>query len=66
MEKYEIRLCEKPTLTVEEAAALYNIGENKLRDLTDKDSCPYVLFVGRKKLIKRKQFDDFICKAFSI
>ena len=28
MEKYEIRLCERPTLTVEEAAALYNIGEH--------------------------------------
>ncbi|WP_026496671.1 excisionase [Butyrivibrio sp. WCD3002] len=66
VEKYEIRLCERPTLTVEEAAALYNIGENKLRDLTDQDSCPYVLFVGRKRLIKRKQFDDYIGKAFSI
>ena len=56
MEKYEIRLCERPTLTVEEAAALYNIGEHKIRDLTEKDSCPYVLYVGRKRLIKRKQF----------
>ncbi|WP_091872001.1 excisionase [Butyrivibrio sp. INlla16] len=66
METYDIRLCERPTLTVEEAAALYNIGENKLRDLTDKDSCPYVLFVGRKRLIKRKQFDEYIGKAYSI
>ena len=65
-EKYEIRLCERPTLTVEEAAALYNIGEHKLRDLTEQDSCPYVLYVGRKRLIKRKQFDDYIAKAFSI
>jgi hypothetical protein len=37
-----------------------------LRDLTDKDSCPYVLFVGRKRLIKRKQFDEYIGKAYSI
>ena len=66
MGKYEIRLCERPTLTVEEAAALYNIGEHKLRDLTEKDSCPYVLYVGRKRLIKRKQFDEYISKAFSI
>ena len=65
MEKYEIRLCERPTLTVEEAA-LYNIGEHKIRDLTEKDSCPYVLYVGRKRLIKRKQFDEYISKAFSI
>lgn len=64
MEKYDIRLAERPTLTIEEAAALYNIGEHKLRDLTDKDSCPYVLYVGRKRLIKRKQFDDYIANAF--
>lgn len=66
MEKYDVRLCERPTLTVEEAAFLYNIGENKIRELTDEDSCPYVLFVGRKRLIKRKQFDEFIGKAYSI
>ena len=48
----EIRLSEKPTLTVQEAAALYNIGENKIRELSEKDSCPFVIFVGRKRLIK--------------
>ena len=57
---------DKPTLTIEEAAALYNIGEHKLRELTDSDSCSFVLYVGRKRLIKRKQFDDYIAKAFSI
>lgn len=57
---------DKPTLTIEEAAALYNIGEHKLRELTDSDTCSFVLYVGRKRLIKRKQFDDYIAKAFSI
>ncbi len=57
---------DKPTLTIEEAAALYNIGEHKLRELTDSENCSFVLYVGRKKLIKRKQFDDYIAKAFSI
>ncbi len=60
------RIENKPTLTIEEAACLYNIGEHKLRELTDSDSCPFVLYVGRKRLIKRKQFDDFIAKSFSI
>lgn len=64
MEKPQIK--DKPTLTVEEAACLYNIGENKIRELTDSDNCPFVLFVGRKRLIKRKQFDDYIAKAYSI
>ncbi|WP_051638450.1 excisionase [Butyrivibrio sp. NC2002] len=62
----EIRLSERPTLTIEEAAALYNIGENKLRELTDADECKFVLFVGRKRLIKRKQFDEYIGRSFSI
>ena len=63
-EKPEIK--EKPTLTIEEAASLYNIGEHKLRELTELDTCSFVLYVGRKRLIKRKQFDDYLAKSFSI
>lgn len=57
---------DKPMLTIEEAASLYNIGEHKLRELTDSDSCSFVLYVGRKRLIKRKQFDEYIARSFSI
>ena len=64
IEKPQIK--DKPTLTIEEAASLYNIGEHKLRELTDNDSCNIVLYVGRKRLIKRKQFDDYLAKSFSI
>ena len=64
MEKPQIK--DKPTLTIEEAAWLYNIGESKLRELTDSDNCSFVLYVGRKRLIKRKQFDDYLSKSFSI
>lgn len=64
MQKPEIK--DKPLLTIEETALLYNIGEHKLRELTDDDKCLFVLYVGRKRLIKRRQFDDFIAKSFSI
>lgn len=64
IEKPQIK--DKPTLTIEEAAALYNIGEHKLRELTEVDTCSFVLYVGRKRLIKRKQFDDYLAKSFSI
>lgn len=57
---------DKPTLTIEEASALYNIGEHKLREISDTDNCNFVLYVGRKRLIKRKQFDEYIAKSFSI
>ena len=55
---------DKPTLTIEEASALYNIGEHKLREISDADNCNFVLYVGRKRLIKRKQFDEYIAKSF--
>ena len=64
LEKPQIK--DKPLLTIEEATFLYNIGEHKLRELTDSDNCSFVLYVGRKRLIKRKQFDDYLSKSFSI
>ena len=64
--KYDVRLSEKINLTVEEAAALSNIGEHKIRELTDSNNCPFVLWVGRKRLIKREQFQKYLEKEFSI
>ena len=63
--KYEVPIYEKSNLTLEEAAAYFNIGVNKLRQLTDDDKCPFVLWVGSKRLIKRKKMDEylsFLCK----
>ena len=62
----EIPIWEKSNLTVEEAAAYSGIGMNKLRDLSDKETCPFVLWVGRKRLIKRRKLDEYIEKAYSI
>ncbi len=54
--KVKIPPWEKFSLTLEEAAAYYGIGMNKLRELTNEEKCKYVLFVGNKRLIKRKLF----------
>ena len=61
-----ISICDKELLTLSEAAVLYNIGINKIRDLTNDDNCPFVLFVGNKRLIKRRQFNSFLSNAYSI
>lgn len=66
MKKEEIRLCEKVCLTLEEAAVLFNIGVNKLRELTNNDSCKFVLWVGSKRLIKRKVFEAYLETEFSV
>ena len=62
----EIPIWERSNLTVEEAAAYSGIGMNKLRDLSDKETCPFVLWVGTKRLIKRRKLDEYIEKAYSI
>jgi len=62
----EVPISQKSCMTVEEAAAYSNIGQNKLRALTDDDNCPFVLWVGTKRLIKRRAFDEYLAKAYSI
>ncbi len=64
--KHEVPVWEKANLTLEEAAAYSNIGINRLRDLSDEQNCPFVLWVGSKRLITRKQFDAFMEKSYSI
>ena len=62
----EIPIWEKSNLSLEEAAAYSGIGINKLREITNEDRCKFVLWVGNKRLIKRRLFDQFIEQASSI
>lgn len=64
--KYEVPIWEKSNLTIEEAAAYSGIGMNKLRELTNDDHCPFVLWNGNKRLIKRRELDKYLEKQFSI
>lgn len=50
----------KLTLTIREASMYSNIGINRIEALLRKPNCPFVLFVGTKKLVKRKEFEEFI------
>ena len=56
----------KFTLTVKEAAEYFNIGENRIRDMSDQNDCPFVLWIGSKRLIKRKKFEDHLNGQYSI
>lgn len=64
--KYNIPVWEKILLTVDEAAALFNINKNKIRKISNDDNCSYVLWNGNKKLIKRKQFEKYLFDTYSI
>ena len=43
-----------------------NIGINKIDELAKKPNCPFVIYIGRKKLIKRKEFEKFISDNIEI
>lgn len=57
-----VPIWEKVTLTLEEASAYSNIGINKLYTIANEPSCPFVLFVGNRKLIKRTAFEQYLLK----
>ena len=62
----KVPVWEKANLSLEEAAAKFGIGINKLRDMTNDENCPFVLWNGNKRLIKRKQLERFLETAYSI
>ena len=62
----EVPIWEKTTKTLEEAAMNTKIGMNKLRQITDKDDKQLVLWVGSKRLIKRKALEKYIDQSYSI
>ena len=64
--KREVPISEKANLTLDEAAAYFGIGINKLREITNDNNCPFVLWCGSKRLIKRKALDEYLAKMYSI
>lgn len=64
--RFEVPIWEKSNLTVDEAAVYFNIGKHRIKELSDDDDCPFVIWVGSKRLIKRKKFEEFLEGVFSI
>lgn len=58
IEKVPIHL--KMTLTIKEAAEYSNIGINKIDSMLKQPNSPFVLYVGTRKLVKRKVFEEYI------
>ena len=62
----DVAIADKALLTLEEAAKYFNIGINKLRIMTNEENCPYVVWNGSKRLIKRKTFEEYLYSSYSI
>ena len=65
-EETKVPVSEKVTLTIKETAAYSNIGINRIDNMLKQPNCPFVLFVGNKKLVKRREFEKFLEKQLVI
>ena len=61
-----IPIWEKTLLTVDEASAYSGLGVKRIKAISNDDHCNFVLWAGNKRLIKRKLFDEYLDKVFSI
>lgn len=60
MDRNEIPYWKKYTLSIEEAAAYFRIGEGKLRKLVSENpNADYLLWNGNRVQIKRYKFESF-------
>ena len=64
--KFDIPIWRKANLSIEEAAAYSGIGMAKLYEMTESEDCPFVLWIGSRRMIKRKVFDEYIERQYSI
>ena len=63
----EIPIWEQYTLSIEEAAAYFRIGENKLRRIISENrDADFILWNGTRAQIKRKKFEEYVDKLSAI
>ena len=55
-----IPIKDKLNLTIKEAVLYSNIGETTIRRLLREKGCPFLLKVGNKNLVKRREFEKYI------
>lgn len=56
----------KMNLPSKETAEYSSIGINKIESMLRTPNCPFVLYVGTKKLVKRKEFEEYISQSLII
>lgn len=65
-DKPNVEIKDKILLTLEEASAYSGIGINTVRKISDDPMCEFVLFIGRKRFIKRKKLEKYLEKVSEI
>ena len=55
-----VPLWHRYALTINEAAQVFNIGEKQLREMIRDPGCGFVLYIGRRILIKREILERYL------
>ena len=67
VEKLDVPIWQRYTMTIDEAAAYFHIGRARLRALVSEDPyAPYILMVGNRVQIKRKLFEEYLDSANAV
>ena len=66
VEKIQVPVWHKMYLSIDEAVLYSGIGRAKLYEITNREDCPFVLWIGNRRVIKRKAFEEYMEKAYSI
>lgn len=61
-----ISLENKCLLTLEEAALYTGLGKQKLREISNEETCGFVLWNGTKRMFKREKLKIYLESLFSI
>lgn len=63
----KIPIWQKFTLSIEEAAVYFRIGENKMRQIVNENrNADFILWNGNRPQIKRKKFEEIVNSMHNI
>lgn len=70
LQKFDIHnpvpIWERELITIEEGTALTGIGFLKLRAMSCEPGCGYVIWIGSKKMLKRKKLEEYLEESYSV
>ena len=62
----DVPLWHRQNLSIEETAAYTGIGRDTIYKLIKQDDCNFTLCVGKRTMIKRKRFEEYLEKLYLI
>lgn len=64
--KEDLSIDKKFILTVKEASIYSGIGTNRIYEMLKEPYCEFLLCVGRKRMVKRKEFEKYLTNSYAI